>query len=48
LGGVRGDKNELARSPVLKVVENITYLIIPGTDRRIEVSGKAHGEEVTK
>jgi len=34
--------------PVLGVVENMSYLYVPEIDKRIEIFGKSHGDEMAK
>jgi Mrp family chromosome partitioning ATPase len=34
--------------PIIGVVENMSYFLIPGTDKKIELFGKSRGEEMAK
>ena len=34
--------------PILGVVENMSYLVIPGTGKKIELFGKSHGKEIAR
>ncbi len=39
---------QIMKVPVLGVVENMSYFIVPGTGERIEIFGKSKGDEMAK
>jgi Mrp family chromosome partitioning ATPase len=39
---------QMMNIPILGVVENMSYFLVPGTEKRIEIFGKSKGEEMAK
>ena len=39
---------QIMKVPILGVVENMSYFLVPGTGERIEIFGKSKGEEMAK
>lgn len=39
---------QMMNTPILGIVENMSYFLLPGTGKRIEIFGKSRGEEMAK